>query len=114
MPRSRKDIYYHTITPVAEQEPPLRFHLYSNYPNPFNPETVIRYQVGANNHSPVHVDLSVYNILGQKVRTLVSGKKHAGLYQVLFQSGNLPSGLYLYRIKTDTGYIKTRKMILCK
>ena len=114
MPRSRKDIYYHTITPVAEQEPPLRFHLYSNYPNPFNPETVIRYQVGANNHSPVHVDLSVYNILGQKVRTLVSGKKHAGLYQVLFQSGNLPSGLYLYRIKTDTGYIKTRKMVLCK
>jgi len=90
-----------------------------NYPNPFNPNTIISYTVGAIHESPLQtVQLSVYNVLGQKVRTLVDEQKSAGVYHVTFNGSGLAGGIYFYQIKilTNHGYkfTQTRKLILIK
>ena len=92
---------------TEEDLAPAIFALYQNYPNPFNPKTVIRYAL------PVtcHLDLSIYNILGQKVTTLINEKKSAGSYQVDWDASGFASGVYFYRLQTST-HIKTKKMIL--
>ncbi len=88
--------------------------LKGNYPNPFNPETRISYSV----EKAGKVTLEVYNILGQKVKTLVNDTKEAGSHSVVWNgqdsAGNsVASGLYFYRMKSGT-YSKTSKMILMK
>ncbi len=69
---------------------PMAFCLYPNYPNPFNPATTLRYQL------PVasYVTLRVFNMLGEEVRTLVQGQQPEGYYEVRFEAGQLPSGVY--------------------
>ncbi len=89
------------------------FALYQNYPNPFNPATTIRYTVGAQNLVPQHVDLSIYNTLGQKVATLVNKKQSAGSYQVKWNASGLSSGVYLYRLQAGDP-VQTKKMVLMK
>jgi len=96
---------------------PESFFLNPNYPNPFNPHTVISYQISVNSN----VELTVYNVLGQKIRTLVSGKQQAGYYKVVFDGYNLASGVYFYQLKTGNpsvgsgqSYIQTCKMILLR
>jgi hypothetical protein len=88
---------------------PLTFALAQNFPNPFNPKTIISYQL------PVisNVELSIYNILGQKVVTLVSEKQTAGRYQVEWDASGSASGLYFYRIETDA-FQDVKKMILLR
>ena len=86
--------------------------LHSNYPNPFNPETTISYDL----KEPAKVQLNVYNLKGQLVRTLVNSEQTAGRHNVVFtardERGNkLSSGLYFYRLRAGD-YIKTRKMML--
>ncbi|MCR4280018.1 MAG: T9SS type A sorting domain-containing protein [Candidatus Komeilibacteria bacterium] len=85
------------------------YGLSQNYPNPFNPNTVIEYSL------PVEttVDLAVYNIIGQKVKTLQQGIIPAGFHKVEFGGNDLSSGVYIYRLKAGE-YIQTRKMILNK
>jgi hypothetical protein len=92
---------------------PIDMLLNQNYPNPFNPETVIRYSVGAIHESPVHIYLSIYNILGQKVATLVNKKQAAGRYQVHWDASGFASGVYLYRLQAGD-HVKTKKMIFMK
>lgn len=87
--------------------------LYQNFPNPFNPSTIIRYLVRVNGHSPVQVDLSIYNVLGQKVVTLVSARQPAGEYQVDWDASSLASGIYLYRLEAR-GLIQSKKMLLLR
>jgi photosystem II stability/assembly factor-like uncharacterized protein len=89
------------------------FHLFQNYPNPFNPKTVIRYSVGAIHESPLHIDLSIYNILGQKVVTLVNNKQQTGSYKVEWDASSFASGIYMYQLKVGD-HIETKKMILMK
>ncbi len=89
---------------------PEKFSLSQNYPNPFNPTTVIQYQLPA----PGYIDLSIYNILGQKVSTLVSEKQPAGYYKVQWDATGFTSGMYLYKLETQRGFIQTRKFILLK
>ena len=89
---------------------PRNFNLLQNYPNPFNPTTVISYQLAVNSQ----VELTVYNLLGQKVATLFKGRQKAGSYYYQWNAGNLPSGVYLYRLVTDKGLALTKKMILLK
>jgi N-acetylneuraminic acid mutarotase len=83
-----------------------KFSLSQNYPNPFNPGTVIRYAL------PVtcHLDLSIYNILGQKVATLVSEKQQPGQHQVQWDAAVFPSGIYYYMIKAGE-FKQVKKMI---
>ena len=95
---------------------PDEFKLYQNYPNPFNPKTNIRYTVGANHDSPVEIDLSIYNILGQKISTLVKKKQQPGTYSIEWdasRTGEIASGIYYYCLKTDFNY-QTKKMIFIK
>ncbi|MEJ2544608.1 MAG: DUF5010 C-terminal domain-containing protein [Calditrichaceae bacterium] len=92
---------------------PLTFSL-KNYPNPFNPKTVIQYTVGnKQNVNLQKVDLSIFNTIGQKVTTLVSKKQLAGMYQITWDASDLPGGLYICRLKVGTISINN-KMILLK
>ncbi|MFC1563564.1 S8 family serine peptidase [candidate division KSB1 bacterium] len=93
---------------------PDRFHLGLNYPNPFNPETNINFNLPA----PADVILQIYNIKGQLVKTLVSGMVPAGTHIVKWDGTNstgvnVASGVYIYRIKAGN-YFKARKMILIR
>ena len=94
----------------VKKNKPEQFALFQNYPNPFNPTTVISYQLPAVSE----VDLSIYNILGQKVTTLVSEKQPAGTYKVEWDASSFSSGIYLYRLETDKGFVQSRKLILLK
>jgi len=91
-----------------QEKTPWKFQLSQNYPNPFNPTTAISYQLSAVSQ----VKLKVYNMLGQRVRTLVNEKQEAGKHTVVFDATGLASGVYFYRLSTDNGYIQTKKMIL--
>jgi len=88
--------------------------LFQNYPNPFNAKTVINYTVRANGHSPTQVESSIYNTLGQKAATLVSEKQPAGNYTVEWDATSFSSGIYFYRLVTDTGFSLTKKLVLLK
>jgi hypothetical protein len=80
-----------------------------NYPNPFNPSTSITYDIV----QPGPVSLVVYNIVGEKVATLVDELQISGNYEVTFDAGHLPSGLYFYQL-TTVEFDATRKMMLVK
>ena len=80
-----------------------------NYPNPFNPTTTIAYSIPVS----ADVELAVYNILGQRVATLVSGFQVSGSYQVNFDATQLASGTYLYRIKAGN-HVSVKRMVLVK
>lgn len=88
---------------------PKSAELSQNYPNPFNPETVIRYGVPGD----ANVQLSVYDLLGQRVRILIDEPKTAGRYEVSFNGSRLASGLYFYKLKIGTEVL-TKKMVLIK
>ncbi len=93
---------------------PKQIELAQNYPNPFNPATTIRFGLPENGL----VRLSVYNILGQKVKELVNGRQVAGYHEILWDGRNesgmaVSSGVYIYRLETATG-VKARKMLLVK
>ncbi len=88
---------------------PAKFLLEQNYPNPFNPSTSINYRVPSNEF----VSLKVYDVLGNEIKTLVNEMKSIGNYEVKFDASNLPSGIYLYRLMTDS-FIQSRKMMLIK
>lgn len=88
---------------------PERTTLEQNYPNPFNPSTSIRYTLNTN----THVHLEVYNMLGQKLMTLVDSDRPPGYHHVLLNAGSLSSGMYIYRLTTNQSVL-TRKMILLR
>jgi hypothetical protein len=88
---------------------PEQFMLNQNYPNPFNPVTVISWQLPVSSH----VDLSIYNVFGQKVSTLISKKQSAGNYQIEWNASGFSSGIYFYKLHTGIKTV-TRKMILLK
>ncbi|HTY60176.1 MAG TPA: T9SS type A sorting domain-containing protein [Bacteroidota bacterium] len=88
---------------------PALFSLGQNFPNPFNPETTIRY--GLPEDSPV--ELAVYNLLGERVALLVDGVQDAGFHDVRFDASRLASGVYFYRLQAR-GFVQTRKLSLLK
>jgi hypothetical protein len=94
------------------ENPPLlpdRFALEQNFPNPFNPETNIRFMLKGSGLT----SLKVYDVLGREVETLVNAHVEAGTHQVLFDGANLSSGVYLYRLVTP-GFTETKAMLLAK
>lgn len=97
---------------VAVEDPrniPEQFRLHQNYPNPFNPVTTIKYNL----KEKADVLLEVYNIAGQKVRTLVNEQQNTGEYEVIFNGENISSGVYFVRMRAGE-YIETKKMALVK
>ena len=96
---------------VNEERTPVisTFALEQNYPNPFNPETHIGYTVPADGH----VTLTVYNVLGEEVATLVNGYQTANHYTVQFDGSSLSSGIYFYTLQTASN-VWTKKMMLLK
>ena len=88
---------------------PSSFKLYANYPNPFNPTTVISYQLAVNSL----VDMKVYDTLGKEVATLVEGERSAGSYSVTWDAADCSSGTYFYQLKTGD-FAQTRRMLLLK
>ena len=105
---SVEDIYY------SGAATPNQIALMQNYPNPFNPNTTIRYDLP----KASDVKLVIYNILGQKVRTLIDKNRSAGFHIVLWDGKNgagvsVASGVYIYRIEAER-FVKSRKMLLIR
>jgi hypothetical protein len=90
-------------------ELPTTFALHANYPNPFNPTTILPFDVP----QQAHVDIIVYNVMGQEVARPVSGIYAAGRYRATFVGDNLPSGLYIVKM-TAGGFTSMGKMMLLK
>ena len=85
------------------------FNLFQNYPNPFNPTTEIRYSIV----NEGNVQLTIYNVLGSRIATIVNEYKQAGNYSVQFNGSNLPSGIYFYRLEAGQ-FSQVKKMMLVK
>gem|GEM_PF-2882762 len=95
----------------AQTTIPKSFALGQNYPNPFNPSTLIQYDVAKSGL----VTIELFNVLGQKVQTLVNENKAPGRYAVQFNATNLSSGTYFYRMTAGNGeFMQTMKMMLVK
>lgn len=90
-------------------EVPASYTLSQNYPNPFNPETNIKFSISQSGN----VKLTVFDITGKEVESLVNEKLSAGTYAYNFNTSNLPSGTYFYKIETDN-FVETKKMVLIK
>ncbi len=94
---------------------PKAFALSQNFPNPFNPSTIISYQLAER----AQVSIKIHNVRGQVIRELVSGEKEAGDYSVQWNGKNqagqrVSSGIYLYTLETDKGFSSTKKMVVLK
>jgi flagellar hook assembly protein FlgD len=85
------------------------FRLFQNYPNPFNPATTIKYQL----RNASDVQISIYEISGNLVKTLVNDYKTSGYYQVIWDASDLSSGVYFYKINAGSFY-DVKKCILIK
>lgn len=113
-PSSSISVTVVVVTDKSKSLLPDAFSLSHNYPNPFNPETVIKYTLPED----CHVGLTIYNILGQKVKTLVNQYQNAGYKMVHWNgrddNGNeVASGVYFYKIETPK-YSESKKMVLLR
>lgn len=106
--------YFILGTPASaeekENEPITKYDLLQNYPNPFNPSTVIEYSLSQNSF----VTITVYDILGNEVKILTNNEQKRGSYEIKFDGRGLSSGVYFYTLRTSTGIIISRKMLLIK
>ena len=102
---------FDVLTSVRKSPPgaPGELRLEQNYPNPFNPGTTIRFRL---THAS-SVDLAIYNVLGEKVATLVHEEKPAGIFAVMFSASGLGSGVYFCRLQAG-GLVETRTLLLLK
>ena len=96
-------------TGEVTNEMPLSFEVFSNYPNPFNPVTKIRFGVPENSL----VKISVYDALGKSIETLVNENLSSGSYEVQFDGSKFAAGVYYCRM-TSTGFSDVKKLILLK
>ncbi len=109
-------LYFEVVSDSAESEPepepelPETFAIYQNYPNPFNPVTTIRYDL----KNKSNVQLTIYDLAGRAIKTLVNQSQNAGSHAVEFDASGLSSGIYVYRIKTSAGFVASRKMVVLK
>ncbi|RPH36183.1 T9SS C-terminal target domain-containing protein, partial [bacterium] len=89
--------------------PPPMFRLEQNYPNPFNPSTTIRFALPRRSH----VSLTVFDMLGQEVATLVSGEVVAGYHEVRFDASGLATGVYFYRLQAGD-FVEVKRLMCLK
>lgn len=107
--------YDSNVSVIADNRISLEFQLFQNYPNPFNPITIINYQL------PINTDIciKIFDILGREIITLINEVKPAGKHTVQWDGKNahgkpVSSGIYFYQLKTESGFIQNKKMILVK
>ena len=98
-----------SIEQIEDEGLPRGFRLDQNYPNPFNPMTTLAFAIPQR----AHVTLKVFDSLGRAVSTLVDKALGAGVYRVVFDAEDLPSGVYFYRIEAE-GFVQTKKLLLLK
>lgn len=103
-----------STTSIQDESLPRKYELLQNFPNPFNPTTNIRFSLAEKGN----INLAIYNILGQKIRTLIDGSREAGAYEVLWDGRNdaglsVSSGVYLYRLKVN-GFSKVLKLMVLR
>lgn len=94
---------------IVNTEVPEVYSLKQNFPNPFNPTTNIEFQIAKSDN----VKLIIFDILGKEVATLVNESLQPGTYEVTFGAGNLASGIFFYRLQTES-YIETKRMMMIK
>jgi hypothetical protein len=104
-----EEVFTISATPSFSAATISEYALHQNFPNPFNPETKITFDLVDGGF----VNLAIYNLLGQQVSTLVNANMEAGRHVVNFEANNLPSGLYLYRMDVN-GFSAQKKMVLMK
>jgi chitinase len=118
MPEGQKDLLLQAIKNALHNgitgtegtgELPEQFTLGQNYPNPFNPTTTIEFSLP----NSAQVELNIYNVIGEKVATLVDQNLSAGLHNVSWDASNMPSGVYLYRLSAGKN-VMVKKMVLSK
>ncbi len=100
---------YPMVSNEGEQQSVTEYKLEENYPNPFNPVTTIKYQI----KEPGNVRLTIYNVLGRKVTTLVDELKNAGVYQAVFDASGFASGIYFYQLEVNN-FSSYKSMLLVK
>jgi hypothetical protein len=88
---------------------PSYYSLFQNYPNPFNPETIINYSLAKSGRAKI----TVYDLIGRQVAILINENKPEGSYSVKFTAGNLPSGVYFYKLESGN-YSAIKKLVLIK
>ena len=103
------DVMIEAVDDPANSGLVTEYALYQNYPNPFNPSTTIRYDL----KNPGHTKLTIFNVVGQEVATLVNGVQQSGAHAVHFDAAALTSGVYFYRL-TSGDFTRTAKMVLMK
>ena len=94
---------------INNQNIPVSFELFQNFPNPFNPKTRINFTLKENQT----IKLIVYDLSGKLITTLTDGKRNQGMYHVDFDGSDLPSGIYFYRLESEES-LQVKKMILLK
>ena len=109
---SLNDTIMVTVLPLIEI--PVKYAFHQNYPNPFNPVTTLRYDIPENSH----VNITIYDMLGRQVKTLINQTQDAGYRSVIWDATNdygklVSAGIYLYQIQAGE-YIQTKKMLLLK
>jgi hypothetical protein len=102
------------VEEIVTPELPFTYSLSQNYPNPFNPSTVIEFTVPRRGQ----IEISVYNLLGQRVTTLIDEPMQPGVYRTVWygtdQAGRrVASGIYFYRLEAER-FVQTKKMVLLK
>jgi hypothetical protein len=102
-------VEYYNLQNTVEIGVPDRYDLSQNYPNPFNPTTKITYSVPVDGF----VSISIFNILGEKVSTLVNANVKAGNYELTFDATGLASGMYIYRMEAGD-FNSVKKMMILK
>ena len=102
------------VEKIESESFPKEFRLEQNYPNPFNPTTTIIFMLPKSSD----VTIKIFDLTGREITTLVNEEMQPGEYQIVFEAQDFPSGVYFYRIKTNTEgsttFVKTKKMLLLK
>ncbi len=88
---------------------PESFLLHQNYPNPFNPSTTIEFALPRASH----VSLTVYNLIGQQVATIIAGERPAGMFKAAWDAAACPGGMYIYRMRAG-GFVSSKAMLLVR
>jgi hypothetical protein len=101
--------YHQVFDGIKNENTSLKYNLWQNYPNPFNLNTTIKYFLNERSH----VSIVVFDLLGNKIVDLIKEEKPSGEYTINFKADGLPSGIYIYELRTNS-FAERKKMILLK